>query len=140
MVVQLVCGLDKRLGWSADVSVAQQVSAAVASVAGVAITAWAMAVNRYFSAVVRIQTDRGHSVVAAGPYRYVRHPGYAGMLLVTLSGPILLGTLWGLVPAGLVAGTFVLRSALEDRTLRRELAGYADYARDVRSRLIPAVW
>ncbi len=108
--------------------------------AGVAITAWAMAVNPFFSSVVRIQTDRGHHVVAAGPYRYVRHPGYAGMELVTLAGPILLGTLWGLVPAAVVGGAFALRAALEDRTLRDELPGYTAYAASVRSRLLPGIW
>lgn len=140
IVVQLVCGLDMRFGWSHGVTSVQQVTAAAAAVAGVALTAWAMAVNRFFSAVIRIQTDRGHTVVSVGPYRYVRHPGYTGMLLVTLGGPILLGTLWGLVPAATVAGALVLRAALEDRTLRSELAGYEEYATRVRYRLIPGVW
>ncbi len=140
VAIQLVCGLDRRHGWSSPVPVGVQLSAAAAMAVGIAIAAAAMAVNPFFSATVRIQSDRGHTVVATGPYRYVRHPGYAGMLLVTLGGPVLLGTLWGLVPAGLLAAIFMLRTALEDRTLRAELAGYSDYASRVPSRLLPGIW
>lgn len=138
--VQLLCGLDKRFGWSGAAPLTVQAIAAAAFAGGVAITAWAMAVNPFFSATVRIQRDRGHTVVARGPYRHVRHPGYAGMLLVTFAGPLLLGTFWGLVPAAVVGAALAVRTVLEDRTLRAELAGYTDYVTRVRSRLVPGVW
>lgn len=138
--VQIVCGLDKRFGWSAAVPAVVQVAAGAAFAAGVAITAWAMAVNAFFSACVRIQTDRGQYPVAAGPYRVVRHPAYAAMIVGTAAGPVLLGTLAGLIPAATVIAIFIVRTAWEDRTLRDELAGYAEYARRVRWRLLPGVW
>lgn len=138
--VQLVCGLDKRFTWSSNVPATTQAAAVAVFAAGVAVTAWAMAVNPFFSATVRIQTDRGHTVVAAGPYHYVRHPGYSGMVLATLAGPVLLGTLWGLVPAGLLAVVTVIRTALEDRTLRAELPGYTGYSARIRYRLLPGLW
>ena len=100
----------------------------------------AVAVNRFFSAVVRIQRDRGHTVVDGGPYRFVRHPGYAGSVLNTLAVPFALGALLALLPAGLVVALIIWRTALEDRTLRAELDGYAEYATRVRSRLLPRVW
>lgn len=139
-VVQLVCGLDKRFGWSPVPVTALQATATVVFVAGIGVTAWAMAVNPFFSATVRIQSERGHVVVADGPYRFVRHPGYTGLVLATLAGPVLLGTLWGLVPAALLLVALAIRTELEDRTLRAELPGYTAYAARVRNRLIPGAW
>jgi protein-S-isoprenylcysteine O-methyltransferase Ste14 len=99
-----------------------------------------MLANRFFSAVVRIQTDRGHVVVSDGPYRVMRHPGYAGGMLSYLASPLLLSSLWMFIPAVLTVAAMVARTALEDRTLRAELPGYADYARRVRYRLLPGLW
>jgi protein-S-isoprenylcysteine O-methyltransferase Ste14 len=104
------------------------------------IFSWSMASNPYFSGVVRIQEERGHTVAMGGPYRIVRHPGYVGYILFTLSTPLALGSLWGFVPAVLASLGMVVRTGLEDRTLREELAGYKDYARRVRYRLLPGVW
>jgi protein-S-isoprenylcysteine O-methyltransferase Ste14 len=89
---------------------------------------------------VRIQSDRGHRPVETGPYRAVRHPAYAAMVVGTIAGPLLLGSWWGLVPALGVVAVFAVRTAMEDRTLLAELPGYADYAGRVRSRLIPGLW
>jgi protein-S-isoprenylcysteine O-methyltransferase Ste14 len=99
-----------------------------------------MAVNPFFSAVARIQDDRGHAVVSAGPYRWVRHPGYASSVLATLCGPVLLAAPWALVPAGLTVLVLAVRTAREDRMLRRELPGYEEYAARTRYRLLPPVW
>ena len=96
--------------------------------------------NRFFSSVVRIQKDRGHTVVDGGPYRFVRHPGYAGTSVFTLVTPLILRSYWALVPAAATASVLVLRTIMEDLTLRNELDGYADYARRVRYRLLPAIW
>jgi protein-S-isoprenylcysteine O-methyltransferase Ste14 len=103
-------------------------------------TFFAMAANTHFEGTVRIQTDRNHKVVDQGPYRYIRHPGYAALIVTMLSIPAALGSVAGLVPAGLVVVMFVVRTALEDATLQRELAGYRQYADTVRYRLVPGVW
>ncbi len=107
---------------------------------GLALSAWAMGVNPHFEGTVRIQRDRDHRVIEAGPYRHLRHPGYLGLLLWPLGTPFMLGSCWALVPAWIAAAWVVLRAALEDRFLQRELAGYADYAERVRYRLVPGIW
>ena len=94
----------------------------------------------FFSRIMRIQTERGHAVATGGPYRYVRHPAYAGAILYELAVPFLLASWPALVASGLSALLLVLRTALEDRTLQAELTGYADYARQVRYRLLPGIW
>jgi protein-S-isoprenylcysteine O-methyltransferase Ste14 len=96
--------------------------------------------NTFASQVVRIQVDRGHRVCSTGPYAHVRHPMYAGVILSIVSFPLALGSLFGLIPAGLIVGLFVLRTSLEDRTLQEELPGYKEYAQKVRFRLIPGIW
>jgi protein-S-isoprenylcysteine O-methyltransferase Ste14 len=101
---------------------------------------WATAVNKFFVPSVRIQTDRGHRVIDAGPYGIIRHPGYAFGFLLFLGMPLALGSLWALIPALLLGPLLVLRTIWEDQTLRQELAGYQEYAQRVRSRLIPGVW
>jgi protein-S-isoprenylcysteine O-methyltransferase Ste14 len=100
----------------------------------------ALIVNRHLEPTVRIQTDRGHRVISEGPYRYVRHPMYVGMLAMYAAWPLVLGSRWAFVPAGIVALLLVVRTALEDRTLRAELPGYADYASRTRFRLLPGFW
>lgn len=107
---------------------------------GMAMSAWAMGANPFFEGTVRIQRDRGHRVVDVGPYRYVRHPGYVGLILWALGTPFLLGSWWALVPTGITVAWVAIRTSLEDRTLRRELAGYEEYVRRVRCRLLPGLW
>jgi protein-S-isoprenylcysteine O-methyltransferase Ste14 len=104
------------------------------------VTLWAMSVNAFFAQTVRLQTERGHTVVTDGPYAYVRHPGYVGMLACMLGACFLLGSLWALVPWLLYLAATVVRTELEDRTLHAELSGYPDYARRTRYRLIPLIW
>ncbi|MBC8446412.1 MAG: isoprenylcysteine carboxylmethyltransferase family protein [Chloroflexi bacterium] len=136
----IVAGLDERFGWSPRIPLALQLVALVIMVLGYVVGIWAMVVNRYFSAVVRIQKDRGQTAVTDGPYRFVRHPAYATSIVSCLATPILLGSLWALIPSGLVVLVTVIRTALEDKTLLEELDGYVDYARRVRYRLLPGVW
>jgi protein-S-isoprenylcysteine O-methyltransferase Ste14 len=102
--------------------------------------AWASSVNRHFEATVRIQTDRGHKVITTGPYAYVRHPGYIFAILMTLGMPLALGSLYGLIPAGLLVVLVVIRTLAEDATLKAELPGYREYAARVKQRWIPGVW
>jgi protein-S-isoprenylcysteine O-methyltransferase Ste14 len=136
----IVAGLDFRNGWSpAPALTPQLVTLGFFSLSYVLFN-WAIAANAFFSKFVRIQKDRGHSVVTSGPYRYVRHPGYVARIVEALATPVLLGSLWALIPATLCAITFIVRTALEDRTLQDELEGYTDYAQRVRYRLLPGVW
>jgi protein-S-isoprenylcysteine O-methyltransferase Ste14 len=102
--------------------------------------AWASSVNRHFEATVRIQTDRGHKVITTGPYAFVRHPGYIFAILMTLGMPLALGSLYGLIPAGLLVVLVVIRTLAEDATLKAELPGYREYAARVKQRWIPGVW
>lgn len=140
MIMYIVLPLDAvRFGWS-------RVPAALSwpAFAGIflswAVVFWAFRENAYLSAFVRVQTDRGHTVCTTGPYRFVRHPMYLAVILAILCVPLFLGSLFSLIPAALIVGLFVLRTSLEDRTLRAELPGYADYAAKVRWKLIPNVW
>lgn len=140
IVMLAICGLDERFGWSPDISLGYQMAALGIIVFGYALGTWAMMVNRFFSGVVRIQKDRGHHVVSSGPYRLMRHPSYIGGILTDLTIPILLGSLWALIPGVYLTALMILRTALEDRTLREELEGYAEYAQEVRYRLVPRIW
>jgi len=136
----IVAGLDTRFGWSPWLPLWLRIVALIFVVLGSLVGTWAMAVNRFFSAVVRIQRDRGHTVVTGGPYRFVRHPAYIGGLVAAFASAVALESLWALIPAGLTTLLYVLRTALEDKTLRDELAGYEEYAQRTRYRLVPGVW
>lgn len=136
----VVCGLDTRFHWSPSISAGARIVALGIFALGYGVSLWAARSNPFFSAVVRVQRERGHRVVTTGPYAFVRHPGYAGPMLGHLVLPIALGSLWGLVPALLGCSFLALRILYEERVLRRELAGYSEYARRVRWRLIPRVW
>ncbi len=139
-IVLIVAGLDKRFGWSPDFPLWGALLALGFGILGFAFSTWALTENRYFSSVVRIQTERGHTVCDTGPYQYVRHPGYAGGLLWYLMTPLMLGTLWAYLPTLVMVALTVLRTALEDRTLQEELPGYRQYAQKTRYRLLPGIW
>lgn len=108
--------------------------------AGHALFLWAERVNPFFSSVARIQADRGQTVCREGPYRFCRHPGYLGGLLFGLTTPLVLGSLWALIPQGLAAALLVVRTGLEDRMLKKDLLWYDEYVKSVRYRLIPGLW
>lgn len=140
MTMWLVAGVDARHGWTGPLPAELQLGMLALAVPAILLANWAMKSNEFFSLFFRIQRERGHHVVSGGPYRYVRHPGYAGGLAFNLSTPLLLGSLWAFIPAAVIASLFVLRTALEDRALRAELEGYTDYTRRVRYRLLPGIW
>lgn len=140
LLVLGVAGLDKRFSWSPPVQLPLQVIAVAVLLLGYVLTSWAFAVNRFFSAMVRIQKDRNHVVVTDGPYRFLRHPGYAGGILAMIATPVMLGSLWALLPAAYVVCMFIARTSLEDRTLQEELDGYKEYAQRIRFRLVPGLW
>jgi len=136
----IVAGLDHRFGWSPEFPLWLIVLGFLLISLGYAFAAWALAENRFFSSVVRIQTDRGHVVCDSGPYRYVRHPGYAGNILPLFGIVLALGSVWTLIPAVVASLISVIRTVLEDQTLQEELPGYRDYAQHVRYRLIPGIY
>jgi protein-S-isoprenylcysteine O-methyltransferase Ste14 len=138
----IVAGLDRRYAWTPPGAfpLPVMIAAAVLAAAGYAVFVWATASNAFFSQQVRLQEERGQRVATGGPYRFVRHPGYAGALLFEVFAPAALGSWWAFIP-GLV-GTVVLlaRTALEDRTLQAELPGYAEYSAQTPYRLVPGIW
>jgi protein-S-isoprenylcysteine O-methyltransferase Ste14 len=137
----IVAGLDAgRFGWSGSIPTAAHAAGLAAYACGMGLAVWAMAVNRFFSPVARIQSERGHEPISKGPYRYVRHPGYAGGLIAMLGGGIALGSWWSLLPLVPVAALILRRTVIEDRMLQADLKGYGQYAQRVTSRLVPGVW
>jgi protein-S-isoprenylcysteine O-methyltransferase Ste14 len=140
VITLVVIGLDHRWSWSPVVASWLSTLGILLLVLGYSLATWAFIVNQFFSGVVRIQVDRGHFVISAGPYGFVRHPGYLGGLISIIATPIMLGTLWGLVPVAVYIAVLVMRTALEDRTLQEELPGYREYSQRTRYRLLPGVW
>jgi len=136
----IVAGLDHRYNWSAEFPLWLIVIGFILISLGYAFADWALAENRFFSSVVRIQTERGHVVCDTGPYRFVRHPGYAGNIFPLFGIVLALGSVWTLIPAVVALLITVIRTALEDQTLQEELPGYRDYARRVRYRLFPGIY
>jgi protein-S-isoprenylcysteine O-methyltransferase Ste14 len=139
-LIPLVAGLDALFHWSPSFHYVVKISALIIMLAGYVLSSYALIENRYFSGMVRIQTDRDHRVVSSGPYRWIRHPGYAGALLTCLVTPVFLDTLWAFFPAVFLTIVLVIRTRLEDKTLQNQLEGYLDYTRKVRYRLLPGVW
>jgi protein-S-isoprenylcysteine O-methyltransferase Ste14 len=139
-IMLLVAPLDAvRFKWSRVPSSVQGL-ALLGLLAAWSLVMWAFRENAFLAECVRIQKERGHTVCTTGPYRIVRHPMYVAIILTILCVPVLLGSLYALIPAALIAALFVLRTDLEDRTLQAELTGYADYARTVRWKLVPGIW
>jgi len=136
----IVAGLDHRYNWSPEFPLWLIIIGFILISLGYAFAAWALAENRFFSSVVRIQVDRGHVVCDSGPYRIVRHPGYAGSLLALPGIVLALNSMWTLIPAAVALIIAVIRTMLEDQTLQDELPGYREYAQRVRYRLIPGVY
>jgi len=136
----IVAGLDHRYNWSPEFPLWLNIIGLILITFGYAFATWAVAENRFFSSVVRIQTERGHVVCDTGPYRFVRHPGYAGNILPLFGIVLALGSIWTLIPAAVAAIITLIRTVLEDQTLQEELPGYRDYAQHVRYRLIPGIY
>jgi len=136
----VVAGLDARFEWSGGVPLEVQFVALALFALGDLFAFWAMWSNAFFATTVRIQGERGHAVATSGPYRTVRHPGYSGWLVCNIVPPLILDSLWAFIPAALTVSIILIRTAAEDRTLREELPGYAEYARQTRYRLLPGVW
>ena len=136
----LVSGLDHRFNWSGEFPLWLVAIGFILIFLGYAFAAWAVVENRFFYSVVLVATDRGHAVCDSGPYRVVRHPGYAGNILGLFGIVLALGSAWALIPALIASVIAIIRTALEDQTLHAELPGYSDYANRVRYRLFPAIY
>ena len=139
-LIPLVAGLDALFDWSPPFSLPVKILALVIILAGYALGSYALIENRFFSGMVRIQTDRGHQVVSSGPYRWMRHPGYTGALLTYLATPFFLDSRWAFLPTIFITIVLVIRTSLEDKVLQDELVGYCDYTKRVHNRLLPGVW
>lgn len=136
----LIAGLDAvRFRWSSVPLVFAYVGVFLFVLAMLVIT-WASSVNPFAESTVRIQTERGHHVITSGPYHVIRHPLYAAAIVMFPAISLILGSLWALALTGLIAVVFIVRTAMEDRTLRHELPGYEEYATHTRYRLLPGVW
>ncbi|MBN2502431.1 MAG: isoprenylcysteine carboxylmethyltransferase family protein [Anaerolineales bacterium] len=105
-----------------------------------ALVLWVMRSNTFLSRTVRVQEERGHQVITTGPYHYVRHPMYVGVIVMMTCLPIFLGSWWALIPGGIDALIFIYRTGREDQTLQAELPGYDKYAQKTRYRLLPGIW
>jgi len=140
MIMLAVAGLDAvRFRWS-RVPLSLKIIGFLGFTPAFLLAFWAMTQNPYLSELVRIQKERGHRVCNTGPYKYVRHPMYVGVILLILCLPFALGSFYALIPAFVITLLFVLRTFLEDKTLQAELPGYKEYADRVRYKLIPGIW
>ncbi len=140
IIMLILAGLDNRFKWSPNLPLTFKIVALAFLTLSYVVSTWATTVNKYFSAIVRIQREREHTVVTVGPYQYIRHPGYAAGIISNCTIPLILNSLWALVPAVLISCLVIVRTALEDRTLQDKLEGYSDYAGRVRYRLLPGIW
>ena len=137
----VVAGLDVgRFHWSDGVPLIAQLAGVVVLALGFALALWAMAVNRFFSSVIRLQEDRGHHLVTDGPYRYVRHPGYTGVFVAMPALALALNSWLSMLPMLFFVALILRRLVLEDRFLHEKLEGYPAYAQKVRYKLIPGLW
>ena len=141
LVTFVVIALDVgRFQWQPTVPLMVSIVAFVVATLAYLWMAWSMSYNPFFSRIVRIQTDRGHHVVRDGPYQYMRHPGYVGVITYILATPLAFGSFWGLIPSLIVVVGLLWRTGKEDQTLQQELEGYLAYTQKVRYRLLPNVW
>lgn len=136
----IIAGLDHRYHWSPEFSLGLSAIGFILIAFGYAFAVWSLVENRFFFSVVTIQTDRGHAVCDSGPYRFVRHPGYAGNIVALFGIVLALGSLWALIPAMVAFIISVIRTQLEDQALQEELPGYCDYAQRVRYRLMVGIY
>ncbi|NWF37505.1 isoprenylcysteine carboxylmethyltransferase family protein [Mariprofundus sp. KV] len=133
-------GLDAvRFGWS-DVPWPLEFVGLLAVVVGMWLILLVMQVNSFASPIVEVQRERDHQVIDSGPYACVRHPMYTGFVAIMFAIPLALGSLWGFVPALLMALSLSIRIRLEEQMLNDELEGYSDYCLRVRFRLVPGLW
>jgi protein-S-isoprenylcysteine O-methyltransferase Ste14 len=137
----IIAGLDSgRFQWSPNFPWSIYASGVVLTILGQAIFLKARKENKFFSSVVRIQSDRGHAVCCTGVYQIVRHPGYSGMAISLAALPLITGSIWSIIPITIAVILLIIRTYLEDEVLKKELSGYTEYTQSTRQRLIPKIW
>lgn len=137
----VAAGLDVgRFHWSSAMPTTVQAAALLGLAGAMALDVWSIRTNRFFSPVVRIQEERGHHIITSGPYRWLRHPGYAAAVVMMICSGAALGSWWSMAPLVVPLLLIVRRTALEDRFLRANLGGYAEYSSRVPWRLLPWIW
>jgi protein-S-isoprenylcysteine O-methyltransferase Ste14 len=136
----VLMALDAQRWRTSEMPVLLNVLGAALAIAGFVATLWVFRDNTFAAPVVRVQTERAHHVIDTGPYAVVRHPMYASALLYLIGMPLLLGSWYGLMAVPLFVLGLAPRAVFEERLLRRDLPGYADYMSRVRYRLVPGVW
>jgi protein-S-isoprenylcysteine O-methyltransferase Ste14 len=139
IVQPVIAGLDARLNW-VSMPFWTVYPGIVQFIASATLITWVLVKNPHAESSVRIQNDRAHTVVASGPYRFVRHPMYVGLIQLHQAMAMILGSVWTMALAGLITILFLWRTALEDQTLRQELPGYEEYTTVTRYRLMPGIW
>jgi len=137
----IIAGLDSgRYHWSPDFHWSAYLLGAILTASGQILFLIAQKQNRFFSSTVRIQTDREHIVCETGLYKIVRHPAYLGSIVQSLGFPLLFGSLWSIIPISISIILIIIRTSLEDRTLKNELKGYPEYSKKIGYKIIPYIW
>ena len=141
IITYIVAGLDSgRFQWSPGFHWSINTIGVILILLGEVIFLMAQKQNKFFSSLMRIQTDRGHTVCDTGIYKIIRHPAYFGNIITAIGIPLILGALWGFIPSAVSVLLTIIRTSLEDKTLINELDGYRDYTYKTRYRLLPYIW
>jgi len=140
VIIPLVAGLEVGRFQCSCLDIPFIIVGIILYVLSYALVLWAMLVNQHFEGTIRIQKERDHKVISSGPYKIVRHPGYLGMIIGTFAPSFIVGSLFSLIPVIISIIAIILRTHFEDKLLRAELNGYADYAKKTKFRLFPGIW
>jgi protein-S-isoprenylcysteine O-methyltransferase Ste14 len=139
-LISIVAGVDGLIPANPPFGMGIKLISLGIILAGFWLSSYALIENSYFSGMVRLQTERGQTVVSSGPYGWIRHPGYAGSVLSYLVIPLFLDSLWAYLPVFFTIAVLAYRTLLEDRFLQENLTGYREYAERIRYRWFPGVW
>jgi len=141
IITYIIAGLDSgRFQWSPKFHWGINAIGIILILSGEVIFLLAQKQNKFFSSLMRIQTDRGHTVCDTGIYKIIRHPAYFGNIITAIGIPLILGSQWGFIPSVVSIFLIIIRTSLEDKTLIKELDGYRDYIYKTRYRLLPYIW
>ena len=141
IIMYIIAGLDSgRFHWSPDFHWSVYIPGIILTFGGQLLFLIAQKQNKFFSSTVRIQTDRGHTVCDTGLYKVVRHPAYLGSIIQAIGFPLLFGSLWSIIPVFILIVFLLVRTQLEDNTLKNELKGYIEYSHKTRHKIIPYLW
>lgn len=141
IAIFIISGLDSgRYHWSPNFHWSIYLTGIILALSGQLLFLFAQKQNKFFSSTVRIQTDRGHTVCDTGLYKIIRHPAYLGLIIQSIGFPFLFGSIWSVIPVCAIIILQIIRTSLEDKTLKEELDGYLEFSTKTRYRLIPYLW